>query len=663
MLDKKALRKFAAGNPAPAIPPGHGLLRASQVDYIVRTAVRIIGRRRTLVLYVYDRAKAADGDCTPVWTMFQAGEDYITLARREDGSACWREAAFERLDRGYRFKDKCTFYSVQDEQRICAYFHDGDHGGIAALIRAQQTILDKRCQERRRRRERRTIDRMRPLHTLPRGLNGWVRREVMPAYFRCEHTSVRRPVTGICTSCRKEFAVPGAAHNGKIICPHCRRDLTVKSVRKVRCLFDRDTVQVIERISDSEVVVRIVKVWYNYGQDCLTPVTRLCENARIFIRHGVDGKVVAEPYYFSYGKGTLTHWMPGERPVFSNYQYNFEADLCGHVFCKGLTDALAGTPWQYCPVEAFYEHFHEPMQMWPFLAAHLEHPRLEHLVKVGFFNLACDLAYRGDYGHALDEAQNRTHRILRVAPEDVAFLRELDMDMGTLEVFQGYASMKDRQRLLRWQLEHNVTRDIDHLLEHMAPQKFMKYMDGQYAALRLDGGGGRYNTMQYAVSEYRDYLDMCVKLGYDLGNSFMLYPKDLREAHDGVQGRIKAKADAQMRQDFEDVIQAISGHLDFEMGGMKVVLPATPEEIIAEGHALHHCVGSYVDRVTRKECVILFLRRCEDIDKPFYTVEVRGGKIVQLRGMSNCTATSEVEKFMDKWERQVLRRQGMADAA
>ena len=82
MLDKKALRKFAAGNPAPAIPANHGLLHAPQVEHIIRTAVKIIGHRRTLVLYVYERKKAADGDPKPVWTMFQAGDDYITLAPR-----------------------------------------------------------------------------------------------------------------------------------------------------------------------------------------------------------------------------------------------------------------------------------------------------------------------------------------------------------------------------------------------------------------------------------------------------------------------------------------------------------------------------------------------------------------------------------------------------
>ena len=43
---------------------------------------------------------------------------------------------------------------------------------------------------------------------------------------------------------------------------------------------------------------------------------------------------------------------------------------------------------------------------------------------------------------ALDEAQGRTHRILQVAAEDIPFLRELDVNMGTLEVFRGYAGLK-----------------------------------------------------------------------------------------------------------------------------------------------------------------------------------------------------------------------------
>ena len=64
--------------------------------------------------------------------------------------------------------------------------------------------------------------------------------------------------------------------------------------------------------------------------------------------------------------------------------------------------------------------------------------------------------------------------------------------------------------------------------------------------------------------------------------------------------------------------------------------------------------------------MILFLRRCGDEGKPFYTVEVQNRNVVQVRGMENKAATPEVQKFMDVWERRVLRgldaEDGMAAA-
>ncbi len=651
MLDKKALRKFIDGNPAPAIPPGHGLLHAKQVDYVIRTDTRTIGRRRTLVLHIYDRKRTAAGDPAPVWTMFQAGADYVTLARRDDGSVKWRESSFERLGGDYRFTGKCAFYSARDERRVCDFLRDHDGDGITALVRAQRNILDGRCRERRRRREKRTVERMRPIRALPRGLEGWIRRSVMPAYFRCEHTSAREPVTGICTSCGKKAVLPRAAHNDKIICPHCKRELTVKSAGKMGRHYDRDTVQVVERTGDNEIVARIVKVYYHYGRDGLMPVESIRENARVFVRRGPDGKAIAEPYYCSYDDGK---WKRGTRPVFSHYQYNFEADTCGHVYCGNLPGALAGTPWEYCPVKPFYGHFREPMQLAPFLAAHLEHPKLEHLVKVGFFSLASDLAYGRLMDGELDESRDRTHRLLRVDAGDVAFLRELDADAQALKLFRGYAGLKDRRRLLRWQLEYGVTYDVDRVLERMTAHKLMGYLDGQYAAPGPDGGR-RYAGMQRAVSEYRDYLDMCAKLGYDLDNSFVLWPRELDTAHDKARKHLKAKADAKMRRDFDAAMRSISDHLDFEADGLKIVLPGSPDDVIAEGQALHHCVGGYVDRVARHECVILFVRQCGDESKPYYTVEIRDRKVVQLRGMRNCDPTPKVRKFVDRFEQRVLR--------
>lgn len=62
---------------------------------------------------------------------------------------------------------------------------------------------------------------------------------------------------------------------------------------------------------------------------------------------------------------------------------------------------------------------------------------------------------------------------------------------------------------------------------------------------------------------------MCVKLDYDIGSNSVLHPKDLREAHDREARGMKLKANTQLRRDFKMAMRAISGRLNFEMGGIK----------------------------------------------------------------------------------------------
>lgn len=659
MLNKKALRAFANSNPAPAIPPNHGLLYAQQVNHIVRTEVRNIDRRRTLIIYIYDRKQAENGNPVPVWTMFHAGDDYITLARCSEGSTRWREASFENLSKDYQFTGKCAFYSVKDQERVARYFHS-EVPGFTPLIHAQYQILNRRQKERQRKRDKAVRDRMKNLHALPRNLATWAHRNVMPAYFFYDHAK-KGKATGICSACGHETTLTGVKHNAKGVCPHCGRTLTMKPKGRIGRLFDRETFQVLQRTKAGELVVRIIKACCAYQGE--RPGTLVYENARQFFRLDPDGTVRCDSYYYAHSSNK---WKQGDRPVMFPYQENFEAETCGHVYVENLPQALSGTPWAYCPIRQFYEQNHEPMQMYHFLIAHIGHPKLEHLVKVGFHTLVSDLVYRSYSGRPLDESQNRTHRLLGVGAEDVDFLRDLDVNRFALNIFQGYCrkNLKDRQRLLAWQMERNVQRDIDTALEYMTVHKFLRYVDEQFPLLKGrkgQYGGLRYDTMQAVVTEYKDYLEMCWKLRYDMKNSFVLFPADLQEAHDKAAHRVKIKADDIMRRDFKTAYQRIMGQLDYERDNMRIVYPASPDEIIEEGQILHHCVGGYVEKVAEMKCIILFLRRCEDVDKPFYTVEVRDRKVVQVRGMQNAGMTPEVKRFMDVWEQRVL--QGRARAA
>ena len=246
MLDKKALRKFAADNPASAIPPNHGLLHAQQVDYIIRTDVRIIGHRRVLVLYIYAREQAAGGNAVPIWTMFHAAGGYATLARRPDGTSFWREASFERLVRDYRFMKKCAFYSARDERRVQSFLHDDERNGIDALVHAQHDILDKRCRKRQRRRDQAVQKRMECFPALPRNLATWAHRNIMPAYFIYDHAR-KGEASGMCSSCGQEAVLTGIKHNAK---PFYTVEIRNRKAVQVRGMQNADMTPEVKRFMD-----------------------------------------------------------------------------------------------------------------------------------------------------------------------------------------------------------------------------------------------------------------------------------------------------------------------------------------------------------------------------------------------------------------------------
>lgn len=160
-----------------------------------------------------------------------------------------------------------------------------------------------------------------------------------------------------------------------------------------------------------------------------------------------------------------------------------------------------------------------------------------------------------------------------------------------------------------------------------------------------------------SLSIYRDYLDILRQLNVPLKNKSTLLPKNLREAHDRASDRLKfvtnAEKQAKYSQRIKDLIK-----LNMEIGEFKFIIPKQLEEIVAEGEHLHHCVGSYTDKVVNGETLIIFIRSKENFKESLYTMEVKNGDIVQIRGHRNSSpedkARVAAEKFIAKAKRKHL---------
>ncbi len=97
-----------------------------------------------------------------------------------------------------------------------------------------------------------------------------------------------------------------------------------------------------------------------------------------------------------------------------------------------------------------------------------------------------------------------------------------------------------------------------------------------------------------------------------------------------------------------------------ESNGLIIRPPETFKEIVDEGKRLKHCVGTYAERYSKGECTLLLIRNANAPSVPFYTVELRGNEVVQVRGFENNPSTEDVQAFIDtfKKNKNLLRKRG-----
>lgn len=213
----------------------------------------------------------------------------------------------------------------------------------------------------------------------------------------------------------------------------------------------------------------------------------------------------------------------------------------------------------------------------------------------------------------------------------------------------------------------------------LTPEQLMHYVERQ----RAESYGGKRNASS-VLGAYEDYLSMAEKLGKDLSDQMVYRPRELKRRHDELveehgryleenrvlEDRKKARKEAEKMEErypgSGEVLAEIKPKYEYEGERFLVTVPGSFYEIVLEGMALHHCVGHterYFDRILQHETYICFLRRKEEPEKPFYTIEVEpGGTIRQHRGMYDEEPDiEEVRPFLREWQKQVRKRMRAED--
>lgn len=657
-IDKRACRKLAM--PELEFNLNEGVLHVESCPYIIRTAVHNISGQRILVLYIYQRESILAGSIKPRWVMFHSRDDFATLSFREDAKATWQCSTLGSLDRIWGFDSKCAFYRQQDESRV-ARFCKCERGAISMLGYLQRLISYRKELERKWKKQRAIIERMKYVPVLPRDLKGFIHREVMPQYIFYDYQR-KGPERAFCTACRHEVSIAAAKHNASGTCPRCKKKITFKCRGRRGRIFDRATVQVLQKAEGNGLVLRIIKVYRSFADSDIPNHFEIWENARQFITLSSSGQCSVDAYYYHYKAGyDLTPWCNGYRPVFDRWKYNFTADMSGVLYQRNLSDTLKDTPWVYSQLEAF-SGIASFSGVATFLSAYIKRPKIEHLIKMKLYRLVSGIIY-GGYSYSALQAINfngeNMRAILGIDRPYFPLLRELNPSIDQLHLIRQLlqADHKPSTEQIKWFIASKISNAdaAKELLAHMSVHKLQRYVEQQFApedeaALkRVD-----YYKMNTLITDYHDYLCMCKELQYDVKNSFILFPHELKAAHDSVAKTLKDKRTAEHEKAIAGSFDEWQKRYQYQSKELMMIPPHSAKEIVNEGAALHHCVSLYVKNVAEKKSVILFVRSVDEPDKSLCTVEVKDGQVTQARGFGNEEPPEQITAFIEQWKQRVL---------
>lgn len=155
-----------------------------------------------------------------------------------------------------------------------------------------------------------------------------------------------------------------------------------------------------------------------------------------------------------------------------------------------------------------------------------------------------------------------------------------------------------------------------------------------------------------SVKDLYDYIYMAHKIKNK--SSIEKYPRFLKSKHDILTKNynIFKRNDENKNKLFKLAQEKIEKYV-YKDKEFSIIIPTDPKELIDEGISLSHCVGSYIDRVIDEKCNIVFMRKNDNLEESYITIEIKKNKITQAQGKYNRDFNYEENMFLEKFQKHI----------
>lgn len=453
----------------------------------------------------------------------------------------------------------------------------------------------------------------------------------------------RKKSTCYCTFCEKSGKIPKnlvAAHREQSYCPKCKNVVTIiennHNFNGNVIESEANFVVFLSKPDSENLYIGCYNLTLFFTKAELRPKVKIDETQRyIFteksaVRYGRDKLWERKELQFGYTYNyTLSGWKVRTRvtePVFRSSSHD---RMYEPVYRLINTAAINSTCMRYCALEMISDRI-SPMS---YLIYYHKHPGIERFVKIGMHDIVKS-AVSPYQSIEINYKETEPHKMLGLSREMFKAVRSGKINLKSMPALEKHFPSASVAKLIDYHaIIQNQYGTLNSVCEFaQTTEQLLKYLIRQRQ---------KYGE-HVCVSYYSDYLGICRKIGYDLTDSVVLFPRDITAAHDRVvSARAAILAERERQKNIERTkrmqqLQKERKSLEFESGDYIAILPDSCEEIVREGAVLSHCAASYAERHADGKLTIIFLRKKDDIKKPYYTMEISAEyKIVQCHGYKN----------------------------
>ena len=542
------------------------------------------------------------------------------------------------------------------------------------VYEVQRQVMDERLRVRQEKRRRKEKEEWGCVNPIPDGFWRFAESHILKESQYGTYEG-RTNLSCQCGMCGEKFVLHRKKDSVKRgvqkTCPNCGRTITLLSAGRLPYKWDTDHVAMVDPGDGKRTIFRIfefIREWKKAENGEYMPINRNYEKGRIIIytdikKNGPSNCQRYRTYALDWkapDNDRGWRYSPSNelRPPRLFSYYECDPAWCHYLYPEGLNKTLGTLPAASFGLEEYArgghkERFASYMIFYPKRMNMKDKKKLAQMGRVKTaFNV---FDHVSDYMTCVD-GKDLTSGL------DAKHLRTLfEFEKDSEQIFNyAYSLLANQQKLLvnKKSAKHVTAEDIRFFIRNGIANYTVERLAEQAASISF-GKLSRYLEketkdglpMKNAIDLLVDYIRMRKECGLSC-KAADICPKGLQNAHDAMIGPYnEAKKEEERRNNEEltkliktraEALEKILKEVMAQEDGLIAHFPQSAGEFIAEGEALHHCVSRYKQSFAKGETIIVFIRDVSAPDKPYYTLEVKNGRIIQLHGKYNDIHTETI---------------------